>query len=188
MGLLSGIYGVIPHPVDPRAQGATSTLFRRFHCQYALAHEPTPLENALRGSGKPFLLVSLGLPTGERGWTLNGWTLHGEDAGHSWRASFNAPGILARNDFRDKGYRWLIVRLTEGPKGGRKTFAVNGKQIGEFVRTGPSTSVRKEWWVTRSYPIPEGLLKNGTLEIRFTQPGIAISGVALATDRLPDTP
>ena len=25
-----GIYGVIPHPVDPRAQGATSTLFNRF--------------------------------------------------------------------------------------------------------------------------------------------------------------
>jgi hypothetical protein len=182
-----GIYDVIPHPVDPRAQGATAVLFQRFNCPDAMVHEPTPLEKTLRRSGKPFLLVSFGLPAGERGWTLGGWTVDGEDAGESWRASFDEPGILARNDFRDQGYRWLVVRLTEGPCGGRKAMAVNGKRVGEFVRTGPPVSVRKEWWVTRSYPIPQGLLKPGKLEIRFTGPGIAVSGVALAVDRVPDT-
>jgi len=35
-----GIYGVIPHPVDPRAQGATSALFARFNCQYAVPPHP----------------------------------------------------------------------------------------------------------------------------------------------------
>jgi hypothetical protein len=39
-----GIYGVIPHPVDPRAQGATSTLFARFNCRYVVPRPPTALE------------------------------------------------------------------------------------------------------------------------------------------------
>ena len=39
-----GIYDVIPHPVDPRAQGATSTLFQRFHCPLALVYPPSALE------------------------------------------------------------------------------------------------------------------------------------------------
>ena len=46
--------------------------------------------------------------------------------GESWRASFDRPGILARNDFRGQGYRWLVVGLTEGPKGGRKSIAISG--------------------------------------------------------------
>ncbi len=33
-----GIYDSIPHPVDPRAQGATSGLFRRFYCDLAIPH------------------------------------------------------------------------------------------------------------------------------------------------------
>lgn len=182
-----GIYDVIPHPVDPRAQGATGALFRRFHCQLAMAHEPGPLEVALRATGKPFLLLDLGRPGSERGWRLSGWPIQGEDEGQTWRASLEEPGILARDDFRDQGYRWLVVRLTEGPKGGRKTIAINGKVVGQFVRTGPPVSVRKEWWVTRSYPIPEGLLKEGPIEIRFTDPGIAIGSVALAVERVADT-
>jgi len=96
------------------------------------------------------------------------------------RASFDAPGTLARDDFADKGYRWLVVRLTEGPKGGKKTIAVNGQVVGEFVRTGPPREQKPEWWVTRSYAIPEGLLKPGKLEIRFGGFGIAIAAVALS--------
>ena len=151
-----------------------STLFRRFRCEYAVMHEPCILEKNLAASGKPYLLVDLGLPIRERGWKLNGWTLQGEDAGETWRASFDEPGIVAREDFADRSYRWLVVHLTEGPAGGRKTIAVNGQVLGQFIRTGPPVSVKKEWWVTRSFPIPAGLLKNGPLEIRFTDPGIAV--------------
>lgn len=182
-----GIYESIPHPVDPRAQGATGALFGRFNCQYALVVPPSPLEQPLKATGKPYLLVRLGRTGGERGWRLTGWTLRGEDQGEPWRASFDEPGLLARDDFQDQGYRWLVVRLTEGPQGGRKTIAVNGQVIGQFERTGPPVSVKKEWWVTRSYPVPAGLLKNGRLEIRFTDPGIAIAAVALAVERVPDT-
>jgi hypothetical protein len=182
-----GIYEAIPHPVDPRAQGATGALFGRFQCQYAMVVPPSPLEQPLQATGKPYLLVRLGRTSGERGWNLTGWTLQGEDQGEPWRASFDEPGVLARDDFQDQGYRWLVVRLTEGPQGGRKTIAVNGQVVGQFERTGPPVSVKKEWWVTRSYPIPAGLLNNGRLEIRFSDPGIAIAAVALAAERLPDT-
>jgi hypothetical protein len=41
--------------------------------------------------------------------------------------------------------------------------------------------------VTRSHPIPEGLLKTGKIEIRFSESGIAIAGVALAAERIPDS-
>jgi len=182
-----GIYETIPHPVDPRAQGAAGALFGRFNCQYAMVVPPSPLEQPLRATGKPYVLVRLGRTGGERGWRLTGWTLRGEDQGEPWRASFDEPGLLTRDDFQDQGYRWLIVRLTEGPQGGRKTIAVNGQVIGQFERTGPPVSVKKEWWVTRSYPIPAGLLGDGRLEIRFTDPGVAIAAVALAVERVPDT-
>jgi hypothetical protein len=179
-----GIYGVIPHPVDPRAQGATSALFARFNCQYAVPPRPTALEKPLRTTGKPFVVVPLGRPGGAPGWRLSGWPVHGEDGGETWIASFDEPGIIARDDFRDKGYRWLVVRLTEGPKGARKTIAVNGRVIGQFVRTGPPVTERREWWVTRCYPIPQGLLKDGKIEIRFTDPGVAIAAVALSVERI----
>ena len=182
-----GIYDAIRQPVDPRAQGATSGLFRRFNAHLAIPHEPSRLERALRATGKPFLLIDLGVPAGERGWTLSGWTNPDEYEGETWRASFDQPGIIARDDFDDRGYRWLVVLLTEGPKGGRKTLAVNGKVIGQFVRTGPPREERREWWVIRSYPIPAGVLGSGRLEIRFTDPGVAISAVALAAERVPDT-
>jgi hypothetical protein len=183
-----GIYGAIPHPVDPRAQGATSTLFARFNCQFAVTPPPTALEKPLRATGKPFVIIPLGRPGGATGWKLSGWPLHGEDGGEAWSASFDEPGIVARDDFQDKGYRWLIVRLTEGPRGGRKTIALNGRVVAQFVRTGPPVEEKKEWWVTRSYPIPEGLLKSGKIEIRFTDPGVAIAAVALAAEPLPESP
>jgi hypothetical protein len=184
-----GIYGVIPHPVDPRAEGATTVLFSRFHCDLAIEHpyKASALEKPLRATGKPFVLLPVGRPRGIRGWKMTGWTASGNDNGEVWRASFEEPGILAQEAFQDQGYRWLVVRLTEGPKGGRKTIAVNGRVIGEFVRTGPAVEVKKEWWVTRCYAIPEGLLKNGPIEIRFTEPGIAIAAVALAAERIADS-
>lgn len=179
-----GIYNVIPHPVDPRAQGATTALFNRFHAPLALAYSPSPLDQALRATGKPSAVIHLGRERAPEGWTLAGWTLRGDDAGVPWQASFDQPGLITRDDFQDRGYRWISVRLTEGPKGGSKTIAVNGREVGRFVRTGPPAAEKKEWWVTRSYPIPTGLLpRSGRLEIRFTDPGIAISQVALSVER-----
>jgi hypothetical protein len=183
-----GIYDAIPHPVDPRARGATDALFRRFHADLAVPHEPAALETALRATGKAYLLADLGRPGGERGWRLNGWSVPDEYEGETWRASFEKPGVLARDDFVDKGYRWLVLRVTEGPKDHRKTIAVNGRTVGEFVRTGPPRKVRREWWVTRSFRIPQGLLKDGRVEIRFEKPGIAIAGVALAVEAPPNSP
>ncbi len=182
-----GIYDRIPHPVDPRAQGATSGLFNHFHCRLAMAAPATPLEPLLRATGKPFMLVQLGDYPKPAGLKCSGWTMHGEDQGESWSASFDQPGILSRSDFRDEGYRWLVVRLTEGPEGGAKTILVNSKVVGEFVRTGPPVEKKKEWWVTRCYRIPEGLLKDGELEIRFEKPGIAVSAVALAVESVGET-
>ncbi|MGC8639941.1 MAG: hypothetical protein ACP5XB_08715 [Isosphaeraceae bacterium] len=176
-----GIYDHIPHPVDPRAQGATSTLFTRFHASLALASPASPLDDALRRAGGPSLRIHLGRPTSPHGWTLSGWTVQGIDHGETWQASFDQPGRIIRDNFHDLGYRWLTVRLTEGPKGAGKTIALGGRVIGRFERTGPPVTVKKEWWVTRSYPIPPGLLPaSGRLEIRFTEPGIAISEVALS--------
>ena len=130
------------------------------------------------------MLVPLGRPGQVQGWRLSGWVLQGEDGNEPWQASFDQPGLLVQDNFQDRGYRWLVVRLTEGPAGGRKTIAVNGHVIGQFVRTGPPISVKKEWWVTRCYPIPPGLLQNGKLEIRFTDPGVAIAAVALSAERI----
>jgi hypothetical protein len=182
-----GIYDVIPHPVDPRAQGATAALFQRFHCPLALVYPKSALEKALEATRKPFVLVPLGQPGRVRGWKLSGWVLQGEDGNEPWQASFDQPGLLVQDNFQDRGYRWLVVRLTEGPAGGRKTIAVNDRVIGQFVRTGPAVSVKKEWWVTRCYPIPPGLLRKGKLEIRFTDPGVAIAAVALSAERIAET-
>ncbi len=65
---------------------------------------------------------------------------------------------------------------------------MNDRVVGQFVRTGPPLSEQKEWWVTRSYPIPPGLLKqSGRLEVRFTDPGIAIAEIALSLEPVPGT-
>ncbi len=179
-----GIYDHIPHPPEAaRAQGATQTLFARFHYDLAIHHEPSALETTLRDKGKPFLCVDLGHPTSERGWSLSGWTKPDEYQGERWRTSFGEPGLIHRGDLKNENYRWLVVRLCEGPAGGRKTIAVNGKVIATFERTGPPLDVKREWWVTRSWPIPESLLKDGKLEIRFTDPGVAIAALALAAER-----
>ena len=183
-----GIYDVIPHPVDPRRRGRPARCSAASTARCAVRHRPSPLEKPLRPTGKPFVLVRSG-PAARRTRVASSAAgrCRARTTGETWRASFDEPGVLARDDFQDRGYRWLIVRLTEGPQGGRKTIAVNGQVVGEFVRTGPPVTEKKEWWVTRSYPIPAGLLKNGQLEIRFTDPGIAIAAVALSADRIPDT-
>ena len=183
-----GIYDEIPHPADPRAEGATDVLFNRFNTRLALVPEPSSFELAVRASGGPFLFVPLGRSYNPSGWQLSGWTMKGEQQDESWAASFDAPGLIARRDFKNEGYRYLAVRLTEGPAGGRKKMAINGQVIGEFVRTGPPVAVRKEWWVTRTFAIPAGLLKDAKLEIAFSEPGIAISAVALMANPLPEEP
>ncbi|HZZ42519.1 MAG TPA: hypothetical protein VFE58_06255, partial [Tepidisphaeraceae bacterium] len=182
-----GIYDVVPHPVDPRAEEATKILFNRFNGRLAYAAQPTVLDGELARTGKAFEVVHLGRESVERGWRLSGWTAAAEDGGEMWRASFAEPGMIARDDFVDRGYRWLVVRLTEGPAGGRKKMMVNGREVGEFVRTGPAVTEKKEWWVTRSFAIPEGVLRNGKLEIRLSEPGIAISEVGLSVGRVADT-
>jgi hypothetical protein len=190
-GYIDTVYGIynsgIPAPVDPRSSDATNNLFNRFHSDLALPPRPSVLKPSLAAMGKPYLWIGLGHPVAERGWTLSGWTVQGDQDRVAWRASFDQPGLLVRDHFEDRGYRWLVVRLTEGPAGGRKTVAVNGQVIGRFVRTGPAVEVKKEWFVTRSYPIPVGLLKSGKVEIRFTDPGIAIAEVALSSERVPDS-
>jgi hypothetical protein len=78
--------------------------------------------------------------------------------------------------------------LRSGPERGPfRSFGRRTLDIAQFVRTGPPVEVKKEWWVTRSYPIPAGLLKNGPIEIRFTDPGIAIAAVALSVERVPNS-
>ena len=185
------VYGIydsgIPAPVDPRNGDATNNLFNLFHSELVMPPAPSALKPALRATGKPYLWIGLGHVAGERGWTMSGWTAPAVDQGVAWRASFDQPGLVSRDDFQDRGYRWLIVRLTEGPAGGRKTVALNGQVIGQFVRTGPAVAVKKEWFVTRCYRIPDGLLKNGKFEIRFTDPGIAIAEIALSSEAVPET-
>jgi hypothetical protein len=39
-----GIYDAVPHPTDPRAEGATNVLLRRFHGEAAMIHESSPPE------------------------------------------------------------------------------------------------------------------------------------------------
>lgn len=185
------VYGIynngIPAPVDPRSGDATNNLFKRFNSELALPSRPSVLKESLRAAGKPYAWIGLGRPVGERGWTLSGWAVQGDEDGVTWRASFDQPGRLSRGDFRDPGYRWLVLRLTEGPAGDQKTVAINGTVIGRFVRTGPAVAVKKEWFVTRSYPIPQGLLHPGKIEIRFTDPGIAIAEVALSAEPVADS-
>jgi hypothetical protein len=182
-----GIYNTgVPTPVDPRSGDAVNNLFKRFNCSL-LAPVKSVLRPSLRATGKPHALILLGQPSSESGWTMNGWAMQGNDGDVTWRASGDAPGVIARKDFSDQGYKWIVVRLTEGPAGGKKIVAINGQKVAEFVRSGPPASVKKEWWVTRSFPIPEGVLKNGDIEIRFTEPGIAISEVALSSERIDDT-
>ncbi len=183
-----GIYDHIPHPGDPRAEGATQELFKLFHYDLAIVHSPTPLEVELHATGKPYLCLNLGNPISERDWSLRGWSNADHYQGESWRASFDEPGVIRRDDFRNEGYGWLVVRLCEGPAGGRKTISINGQQVAVFERTGPSRDVKPEWWVTRCWPIPAGLLRDGSLEIRFADSGIGIASVALAVERPAPSP
>jgi len=176
-----GIYDHIQRPVDPRSWGATDTLFARFHADFVIHAQPSRLDRLLRARGTPYVNLDLGNSRSERGWALSGWTITGELDGETWRASFDEPGIAARADFIDEGYRYLVVRLTDDTVGGRKSVWVNGVCVGTYVRPG----TRLEW-TTQQFRLPEGLLHDGSLELRFTEPGIAIGDVALTTEPLSD--
>ena len=182
------IYDVIPHPADPRAEGATAALFAQFHCPLATAYPLSPLEQALRGAGKPFVLLHLGRPGGLRGWKVEGWTLQGEDGGETWQASFDQPGRIARDRLSRPGLS-LAGRPPDRRPAGRPQDD-RGERSGDrpFCPDGPCRQARRKNGGSRaSYPIPPGLLKpSGRLEIRFTEPGIAISEVALTVAPVPD--
>ena len=178
-----GIYDHIVAPVDPRAEGATSALFNRFNVSLAVQRKPCVLEEPLRATGKPYLLFPLG-GASIRGWTMTGWDVQG-DNGEVWSACMR-EGVLKTDSFKDEGFRWLVLRIADGKAGEKKLIWINGQKIGEFVRTGPPDA--REWFVTRSYPIPEGLLKDGALEIKFTEPGVGIAGVALSREEIQPTP
>jgi hypothetical protein len=170
-----GIYDAVDRPGDPRAWAATDALFGRFHSEFAIYPEPSRLARLLRARGEPYLDLDLGNPRSERGWQLSGWAVSGELEGENWRASMDYwPGIARRTDSRDAGYRWLILRITDDVVGGRKTVAVNGVHIGTYERP-----AKRLEWTTQQFAIPEGLLHEGDLELRFTEPGVAISDVAL---------
>jgi hypothetical protein len=191
-GYVDTVYGIynsgIPSPVDPRSGDAVNNLFNRFNCGLAMPGSTSSvMRPLLQATSKPYLLVVMGCQPNESNWTMSGWCMQGDTNGVTWRASGDIPALISRTDFVNKDYKWLVLRLTEGPAGGRKTVAINGKIIGRFVRTGPPVAEKKEWWVTRNYPIPEGLLKDGKIEIRFTDPGVAIAEVALSAERVADT-
>jgi hypothetical protein len=169
-----GIYDHIVAPTDPRAGGAATALFNRFNVSLATPRKPCVLDEPLRAAGKPFVLFPLGgLPLS--GWTMTGWDVHGGSS-ELWSACMT-EGVLKTDSFKDAGFRWLVLRITEGKAGEKKSIWINGRKIGEFVRTG-----QPEEFVTRCYLIPEGLLRDGTLEIKFTEPGIGIAGVALSVE------
>jgi len=174
-----GIYDHIRRPVDPRSWGATESLFGRFHAEFVIHGQPSRLERLLRARGTPYLNLDLGYARSESGWVLSGWTVADELDGETWRASFDQPGVAARAEFRDGGYRYVVIRITDDTVGGRKSVWVNGVCVGTYIRPG----ARLEW-TTQQYALPEGLVHDGTLEIRFTEPGVAISDVALSAEPL----
>jgi len=175
-----GIYDAVDRPGDPRAWGATDTLFARFHSEFVIYPEPSRLERLLKGRGEPYLNLDLGNPRSERGWELAGWTVSGELDGESWRASFDQPpGTARRTDFRDQGYRYVVLRIADDVVGGRKSVAVNGVHVGTYER--PAQRLE---WATQQFPLPAGVLHDGELELRFTEPGVGIADVALATEPL----
>ena len=169
-----GIYDHIIAPVDPRTDYAMNVLFGKFNVSLAMPRVPSVLERILQQENEPFLLLLGGQPVPE--WKLLGWDVHGVEQGESWSSC--SEGILSTDTFKDEGYQFLILRAADGPKGNKKVIWINGRKIGEFVRTGEPGSGHR--FVTKSYLIPEGALKGGRLEIKFTEPGIGIAGVALS--------
>jgi hypothetical protein len=181
-----GIYDAADRPVDPRAWGATDQLLGRFGYGFVqpapeeaappvlLHNHPSRLADLLETRGEPYLCLDLGNAISERPWKLTGWPAAGVTDDESWRASMDGPGVALLRGFRDEGYRWLIVRATDDLMGGRKSFSVNGRLVGTFVR--PGEAVR---WTTQQYELPEGLLASGTLEIRATEAGIGLGDLAL---------
>ncbi|MDR3196409.1 MAG: hypothetical protein LBU34_00950, partial [Planctomycetaceae bacterium] len=173
------IYDHIVAPVDPRTGAAMSGLLNRFHTSLAIPRKPSVLEKPLQSTGKPFILFPL-VGAAIPGWTMSGWDVLGEDNGESWSVS-TTEGTLSCNSFKNEGYKWLILRIADAKAGEKKNIWINGQKIGEFVRTGQTDAIE---FVTRCFPIPDGLLKGESIEIKFTEPGIGIAGVALSVEPL----
>ena len=81
---------------------------------------------------------------------------------------------------------WPSASLKARLATGRRLDIGTVQLIGEFVRTGPASSAGQEWWVTRSFAISDGLLKDGPIDFTFSEPGITISAVALTSNRVAD--
>ncbi len=186
-----GIYDETGRPVDPRAWGATAALFDRFGYRFVepepeeagppvlLHNHPSRLAELLARRDEPSLALDLGNATSEKGWELTGWPLAGVFDEESWRTSTDAPGIARLRDFRDDGYRWLVVRVTDDTCGGRKSFHVNGRLVGEWLR--PATGLR---WTTQQYELPADLVLTAPLELRVTESGVALADLALTRSPL----
>ncbi len=186
-----GIYDHIVAPVDSRTDVAMNNLFNFFKASSAYARDASALKEPLQKTGRPFLLLPLnGDPI--PGWTMQGWDAHGDLNGESWLACMS-EGSLATTTFKNEGYKWLVLRVADGPSEEKKIIWINGCKVAEFQRSGSRPSEAKEWehksgFITRCYPIPEGLLETGTVEIKFTEPGIAMAGVALSAEPIGEEP
>ncbi len=186
-----GIYDHIVAPVDSRTDVAMNNLFNFFKASSAYTRDLSALEEPLRKTQKPFLVLPFsGDPI--PGWTMKGWDAHGDMNGESWLACMS-EGILSTTTFKNEGYKWLVLRVADGPSDEKKIIWINGQKVAQFQRSGSRAPEAKEWehksgFITKSYPIPEGLLETNTIEIKFTEPGIAIAGIALSVEPIGEDP
>ena len=176
-----GIYDHLPPQAEDRKDATINNVFqRRFQASFAEPLLPSALEKQLKATGQPYCLIPFG-GTAPHGWKMTGWTIRGVD-GEAWSASFSEPGILSSDSFENRNYRWLVLRIAEGSAGSKKIIRINRRKIGEFVRTGSHGAT--EWFVTRSFPLPEGILDGQKVEIQFTEPGVGIAAVAFSTEEI----
>ena len=183
-----GIYEAIPHPVDPRAQ-ARPRAVRPLPLPVRDGRPAVAAGAAAAGDRQTVSACTPGPHERRAGLEPDGLDAAGRGPRRAVAGQLRRTGPGRAGDFQDQGYRWLVVRLTEGPQGGRKTIAVStARSSANSSGTGPPVSVR-ERMVGHCAAIrsPPASSRNGRLEIRFSDPGIAIAAVALAAERLPDT-
>lgn len=188
-----GIYDRGNRPVDPRAEVATEILFGPFGYRFVeprreegrpavlLHNAPSRLSDLLAGRGEPYVLLDLGNDAAEVGWELRGWPALGVLEDEGWRASLDAPGTARRAGVANEGYAWLVVRLTDDVVGGRKTFSINGTEVGAITRPGERVG-----WLTRQLPLPADLAWPEVLELQVSEFGVGISDLALVRSPLTD--
>ena len=146
-----------PPPDRPAGPGRdVGTLFRRFRCEYAVVHAALRAgKDAARQPASRSCWSTWACRFASAGWKLSGWTLQGEDAGRDVAGQFRRAGDHRPRRFRRTGYRWLVVRLTEGPAG-RPQDDRGQRPAWSASSSAPArrSTEKKEWWVTRSYPDP----------------------------------